>query len=157
MDLYYGIRLCVIALLVVTLSVTIFTATTLTNILSSILLFLLPMILDYFSQMPVSSTNQRRKAIVVWVSIFASAITIAMFLIPFGNIDVSGNQWWKVILCLVFVAYIGIAILDWIGNSTPEEKENRKMLREAVDGQQKKSKSSTKKHSGVAPDNPTTT
>lgn len=127
---FYGVRLCMIIVLTVMLEYTIINTDKVNIICSSILLFLLPMILDYFSQSPVSKKNQKRKEKLIWISIFASTITFC-FLITTGTGEVKiGFSWWKIILCILFFFYICMAIFEWIGYSSPEE-EHRENLKKA--------------------------
>lgn len=128
---FYGARLCVITVLVVMLIYTIIVTDKMNIICSSILLFLLPMILDYFSQNPVNERNKKRKEKLIWTSSFASTITFCVLALT-GSKEVEiGFSWWKTILSFVFIFYICMAIFEWIGYSSKEEMDHRKKLQKA--------------------------
>lgn len=137
-DIYFGIRLGVITVLVIILIVTITDATSSKVIISSILLFLLPMVLDYYSQLPISPKNKRRKELLFWISVFASIITFICLLTIKDYVIKPGLNWWKFSISIIWVFYICVAIMDWIKYSSPEEVAHRKKMRKLAKKKKKK-------------------
>lgn len=131
-DTYFGWRLVVIFVLVMALFYSIVNATTTQVMFSSILLFLLPMILDYHSQQPFLKKNIKRKELAMWGSIFASAIFLVLIMFT-KHIQLEvGIKIWKLFLITPFLSYIAVAIFDWIGYSSPDELAFRESLREVA-------------------------
>lgn len=128
MDYFFGIRLGVIAILYGILTTSIMRATTTYTLLSQIILFLLPMALDYLSHTPYEKKNKSRQSIGFWVSVLGSAFC-AIFLL--GQIElpfILKHVWSKSFISVLFIFYVVLAIIDWITYSSHVEVEYRKRI-----------------------------
>lgn len=67
LDNFFGMRFGIIIILVVTLGTSINAATTTQSLLSPMVLFLLPLPLDYYSHNPKLGKNISRKNLGIWV------------------------------------------------------------------------------------------
>lgn len=149
MDNYFGIRFGIIIILVVTLGTSITSATTTKSLLSPMVLFLLPLALDYYSHNPKLGKNISRKNVGIWLPGILSAFLLAVLLSPI-NLDILTNFLWiKVIFWLPFLYFAVLSGVDWTSYSNPEEKNHREMIQrvmrsEVFDSPQKRVKQYSK-------------
>lgn len=145
MDNFFGIRLSVIIILVITLGSSIIAATSTHTLLSPMVLFLIPLALDYYTHDPKKTSDIKRKTIGIWIPGITSAVLIAILLTPLNLNFLAQSTIVKTLLWLPFISFIIMAGIDWVAYSNKHEGQQRDVVRrmsraEVFDSPQKRVK-----------------
>lgn len=149
MDNYFGLRFAVIIVLEITLGASIISASSTQSLFAPMILFLLPLSLDYYSHNPIEGKNIKRKNVGIWVPIILSALIAGVLFSQFNFDFLTQSILVKILLWVPFVFFIVLAGIDWTSYSNPNEKEHRELVQrvarsETFDSAQKRVKSLSK-------------
>ncbi|WEG14165.1 hypothetical protein PU629_07310 [Pullulanibacillus sp. KACC 23026] len=131
MDTFFGIRFGSFILIWVVLLVTIFKTVEPKTILSSLILYSIPIALDYFGHAPLEERNVKRRNLSLWTAIGLTILCLAFLLIDVNIQWFIDNLYVKSFLCIISSFFVFFAGLDWVGYSTESEFAYRKKIREA--------------------------
>lgn len=129
MDNFFGIRLLVIIILVITLASSILSATSTQTLLSPMILFLVPLALDYYTHDPKKQSDQKRKTLGIWIPAIVSAVLIAILLTQFNLDFLTDNKLIKTLLWAPYISFIIMAGIDWVAYSNKQESEGRDIIK----------------------------
>lgn len=132
MDNFFGFRFAIILILLITLGSSITSANNTQSLLSPMILFLLPLALDYFSHNPKQGKNIIRKNVGIWMPLIIAALIIGVLLTQL-NLDFLTTFFWvKLLIWLPFIFFGVLAGIDWAAYSNPIEKEHRELVKRVV-------------------------
>lgn len=132
MDVYYGCRIIVVLFVWCSLGFTFYFTTNHQVVFSSMVIYLLPLSLDYYVQTPFLLGNKKRQLIGFWTSLFSAALFCVLGLLS-GSFDISHfvTHWASLwVFWLLSGFFFILSIKDWIAYSSPYEMEHRSKLRE---------------------------
>lgn len=128
MDNFFGLRFAIILILLMTLGSSIISANNTQSLLTPMILFLLPLSLDYFSHNPKQGKNVKRKNIGIWAPLILAAIIVGVLLTQL-NLDVLIKFFWVKLLIWMPFSFFGVlAGIDWAAYSNTAEKEHRELV-----------------------------
>ncbi|MGG3920702.1 hypothetical protein ABEV41_01910 [Geobacillus thermodenitrificans] len=128
LDKHFGLRLGCIVLLWFALGGTILNSKNQQSFLGALILYLLPLALDYNSQMPKEEKNQRRQALGVWSAVIFASIFAGMMFSGFNFESFILQTWFKYTIWILCLFYVVLAAVDWVAYSSPEEIEHRQKI-----------------------------
>jgi len=127
---FYGVRAAYTLVVWFALGNTIKESTTQSALLSTVILFLLPFLLDYFTQEPIENKNIKRRNYCLWATVILVAI-IQGFTWSGLNIHPAFlNVWVKTILWFSLGSYVFLAFVDWSAFSSKKEIQHRERIKE---------------------------
>lgn len=135
MDSYYGFRFASFVIVWLVLIVTMWKADNPETIISSFILYLIPIALDYYGQTPLEEKNQKRSNLAFWVSFWATVLFLGILLADFPNGFLT-SVIAKLILTVSTTYFIIISCVDWVLFSTEREVKFRESVREHKKKQQ---------------------
>ncbi|WEZ72393.1 hypothetical protein [Bacillus altitudinis] len=128
LDKYFGIRLCYTILIWIVFGGTLVnSALTQLTIISTIILFLLPIAFDNYSLTPIKSKNIKRRLICIWSILIVSSILAGILFAKF-EITFIEMFWVKILIWFASGFYVYITTMDWVEYSTKAEMDNRKAI-----------------------------
>lgn len=137
MDYYFGFRFGSFIIIWVVLMITLIGATTSKVILSSLILYFIPIALDYYGHTPLEERNENRRNFALWVSIGLTVICIAL-LLPDANFKAFlVHIVTKIIFCIISSLFVCLACIDWVLYSSENEVKYREKIREQQRNQQR--------------------
>ncbi|MDV2683818.1 hypothetical protein RYX56_05780 [Alkalihalophilus lindianensis] len=128
-DYHYGFRALLIIIIWLAFFGTITSTTSETTFFGAILLFLLPLALDYSGHAPLLEGNKKRKMLGLWSALFISAVCMGF---SFSNLNLEFltlNPLFQIIVACSGAVYVVMGIYDWVGYSSQEEIEHRDGLK----------------------------
>lgn len=129
LDKHYGIRLGIIVLIWFALGGTILNSDNQQSIFAALILYLLPLTLDYNSHLPKEKKNIRRQALGIWSTVILASILAGM---SFSGINFEPLILYKFVKYTVWLSclfYVALAGIDWVAYSSDEEREHRERIK----------------------------
>jgi hypothetical protein len=130
MDAYFGIRFLYVFICWGVLLGAIHISESHGSVLTSLMLFFIPLSLDYYNHVPRNAADEKRKNVGIWLPamLFAVFLVILMINIPFVNNII--NSFFKYLLGVLAFYFVLLASKDWIAYSSSEELEVRSNTRD---------------------------
>ncbi|WP_345242515.1 hypothetical protein [Pontibacillus salipaludis] len=104
---------------------------------SALILYLLPIAIDYNSHQPKLDKNKRRKAFGIWSAALVSTIFLGISF--FGGFNFTslltvgiGFFTVKFAFWVISITYVFMAAVDWVEYSSPEEYNHREIIRTSM-------------------------
>jgi small-conductance mechanosensitive channel len=130
-DKHFGFRVCCITIVWFVLGGTLVNSENQNTFFSTLILYLLPLTLDYNSHMPLAEKNKKRQNIGLWSTLGLAALFVGIMFSGFNVEFLVLNNWVQFITWLLCVFYVYLAIVDWITYSSPEETAHRESIKKA--------------------------
>ncbi|MGE7607657.1 hypothetical protein ACQKML_13700 [Peribacillus frigoritolerans] len=129
-DTFFGIRFIVIIFIWGALGISFMNIDNHQGVFSSMVLYLIPLALDYYGHMPIEKKNKKRKSVGFWSSLIIAAIFMigASFS---GSLNISfivTNIWFLLPLWILSGFYVYLAGIDWVTYSSDEEIHHRQEI-----------------------------
>lgn len=128
LDKHFGLRLCCIAVVWFALGGTLLNSENQSTFFSALILYLLPLTLDYNSHLPKEKKNKSRQALGLWSSVGLAAVFVGMSFSGFNFEAVILIDWVQFLIWILCLFYVYLAIIDWIAYSSLEETAYRQRI-----------------------------
>lgn len=115
---------------------TIFRADNTEVIFSSLILYFIPITLDYFGHTPLEEKNERRRNLTLWVSVGLTVLFLALLLMDLELNGFFTHIISKSFFCILASVFVAVACVDWVTYSTEDEVKHREKIREEQRKQQ---------------------
>lgn len=136
MDKYFGFRLALYIILFIVLGATVLRLENMNDIFGPIMLFLLPISLDYYTHDPKEDSDIKRAHQGFWWPLFISCVLFALVVTgAFQYIEIN-SLLLKIILILPCLYFVYLSARDWTVYSGKEEKVHRDLIKDIARSQE---------------------
>jgi uncharacterized membrane protein len=136
MDNFFGFRLGSSILIWLILYTTIIQSHDSQVILSSMILYFIPIALDYFGQSPLKEKNEKRRNLAFWISIGLTVLCLGLLMTHADLTDIIDSIISKIIIFVTSSGFVAAAVVDWVTYSSESEVAHREKTREHQRNQQ---------------------
>lgn len=130
MDKYFGIRFGLYLILFIVLGSTVLKLENMNDMVGPILLYLLPISLDYYTHNPIEEKDKKRAHKGFWGPFYMSCVFFALILTGVLQYITIDNVFLKILLILPCAYFVYLSARDWTIYSSKEEKIHRDLIKE---------------------------
>jgi hypothetical protein len=131
LDKHYGLRALCTVIVWIVLGATLEASVNQNTFFSALILFLLPLSLDYNAHMPLSDDNKKWQNVGLWSTLGLVAIFVGIIFSGRNVEFLTNNTWVKNITWLLCIFYVYLSFRDWVAYSSPEETAHRERIKRA--------------------------